>query len=116
MELNIPEPNPALTALFLSTEMEAICLQEAEIYKDLYQAQVAKRTGALAASAHASTEIGGIRHDRHIGVLTVGEGLDYGAAHEFGVGDHPGSVHNLNGLNAIHPAAHDLNRILEERG
>jgi hypothetical protein len=116
MEVDIPEPNPALTALLISPEMQALVLERAEVAKALYQAQVAKRTGALAASAQAHTEIGGVRHDRHVGYVTVGEGLAYGAAHEFGVGDHPGSVHNLNGRNIIHPAAHDLNRVLEELG
>lgn len=116
MEVNIPEPNEALTALLISPTMQAICLERAEAAKALYQAQVAKRTGALAASAHAHTEIGGVRHDRHVGILTVGEGLGYGLAHEFGVGDHPGSVHNLDGLNAIQAAAHDLNGVLEELG
>jgi hypothetical protein len=113
---SFPEPNEALTALLISPRMQAIVLERAEFAKATYQAQVAKRSGALAASAHAHTEIGGVRHDRHVGILTVGEGLAYGAAHEFGVGDHPMSVHNLGGPNVIHPAAHDLNRVLEELG
>jgi hypothetical protein len=116
IELDIPYPNPALAAVLVSAEMQAIVLERAEVAKALYQAQVAKRTGALAASAQAHTEIGGVKHDRHVGYLTVGEGLAYGAAHEFGVGDHPESVHNLDGPNIIHPAAHDLNRVLEELG
>lgn len=116
MDVHIPEPNPALTALLIGPRIQAILLERVELAKALYQVQVAKRTGALAASAHASTEIGGVRHDRHIGVLTVGEGLGYGASHEFGVGDHPRSVHNLDGPNAIHAAARDLNRVLEELG
>jgi len=81
----------------------------------LYQATVAKRTGALAASAHATTEIGGARSDRHIGVLLVGgRGVDYSLAHEFGVGDHPASVHNLDGKQRVEVAADDLQRVLEE--
>lgn len=114
--VSFPEPNPALTAALLSPRMQAIVLERVELAKALYQAQVAKRTGALAASAHADTHIGGARHDRHVGTLTVGGGLGYGAAHEFGVGDHPASVHNLDGPNRIQDAAHDLNRVLEELG
>lgn len=113
---SFPEPNEALTALLISPRLQAIVLERATMAQALYQAQVAKRTGALAASAHAHTEIGGIRHDRHVGILTVGEGLAYGAAHEFGVGDHPGSVHNLDGPNRILSANHDLNNVLEQIG
>lgn len=116
MEVNIPEPNEALTALLLSPRMEEICRERVEVAKGLYQAKVAKRTGALAASAHATTEIGGVRHDRHVGILTVGEDLGYGASHEFGTGDHPQSVHNLDGPNHIQQGARDLNTVLEELG
>lgn len=103
MEVNIPTPNEALTAVLISPEMQAICLERVEMAKALYQAQVTKRTGALAASAYAHTEVGGVRNDRHIGILTVGEGLQYGASHEFGTAGHAS-------------AAHDLNRVLEELG
>lgn len=114
--VDIPEPNEALTALMLSAEMEAIVRERAETAKALYQASVAKRTGALAASARADVVIGGVRHDRHVGIVTVGEDLGYGLAHEFGVGDHPGSVHNLDGPNQVMAAANDLNRVLEGLG
>lgn len=116
MDVNIPEPNPALTELLVSERMRGMLAERAEAAAALYQAQVAKRTGRLAASAHVSTEIGGIHHDRWVAALTIGEGLAYGAAHEFGVGIHPGSVHNLDGRDRIQRAAHDLNRVLEELG
>lgn len=116
MEVNIPEPNEALTAVLLSPQMEAIVRERAETAQAMYQAAVAKRTGALAASARADVVVGGVRHDRHVGILTVGDDLDYGAAHEFGVGDHPGSVHNLDGPNHVMAAAHDLNSVLEGLG
>ena len=50
----------------------------------IYRGVVAHRTGALAASADVSTYVGGSRQDRWVGRLTVGDGIDYGASHEFG--------------------------------
>ncbi|MBY0440984.1 MAG: hypothetical protein K2Q25_02415 [Mycobacteriaceae bacterium] len=105
MDVNIPEPNRALTELLVSARMRAIVEERANTAAMLYQAQVAKRTGRLAASAHASTEIGGVRQDRWIGVLTVGSALPYGASHEFGTRAHGQT-----------DAAHDLNRVLEQLG
>lgn len=61
----------------------------------LYQAIVAKRTGALAASAQVTTRIGGLSGRRWIGVLTVGEDLDYGASHEFGTKDAQQAANDL---------------------
>lgn len=120
MDVNIPEPNPALTALLRSERMRDIVFQRAETAAALYQSHVAKRTGRLAESAHPSTEIGGVRHDRHIGVLTVGGGgVEYAAAHEFGTGDHPQSIKSLNRpaqLDVPQPGAHDLNIVLEQLG
>jgi hypothetical protein len=118
MDVDIPEPNPALTAVLRSERIRDIVFERAQTAAALYQAHVAKRTGALAASAHPSTEIGGVRHDRHIGVLTVGGGsVDYALAHEFGTGDHPQSTHNLDRVsNDITHAARDLNHVLEELG
>lgn len=103
----------------------------------LTQSQVAKRTGALAASIRGHTEVGPVEfgEDRWIGEITMGgQGsagtVDYGASYEFGAGDHeeseeqpaprgkrlgrsarPGSTgrhHNR--------AAHVLDRVREELG
>lgn len=55
-----------------------------------FVARVAKDSGALAALAETSIEIGGLRHDRLIGRLTASapnpedEGYDYAAANLFG--------------------------------
>jgi hypothetical protein len=120
VEVNIPEPNPALTALLIGPRMQAIVLERAEVAKALYQAQVAKRTGRLAASAHADTHVGGARHDRHVGTLTVGEGLAYGAAHQFGHSQDEahlfGSTHEPGQSYTFAEGSHDLNRVLEELG
>ena len=61
----------------------------AEEIANLYRGVVAKRTGKLAASATASTEVGGKRKDRVIGKVTVGTGLEYAALHEFGSKSNP---------------------------
>ena len=85
----------------LANRPESRIPEIAEKAQALYQAQVAKRTGALSESAVAYTEIGGMKHDRHIGVLHVGGTVSYAASHEFGT------------THGVHPA-HDLNRVLEE--
>lgn len=87
--------------------MREIVSDRAQTGGMLYQAQVMKRTGALAASAHHSTDIGGILHDRWVGVMTAGGigprgGVDYAASHEFGTD--------------FVDAAHDMNVVLDELG
>jgi hypothetical protein len=113
-----PRPNPAITAAMMSPRMQQIVTEIAVKAQTLYVAQVAKRTGALSESAHALPEIGGVHHDRWIGVLTVGGATAaYAASHEFGVGNHAGSRHNLDAVaDNTQPGAHDLNRVLEELG
>lgn len=126
-----PHPNPAVTAALKGERMRAIVFEITEIAHALYVDQVAKRTGRLAASAHASTEIGGVDHDRWVGVLTVGGTgsagtVDYALPHEFGtkavvegpVPESTGGQHNLDErvITGGHHAAHDLNRVLEELG
>lgn len=126
MDVKIYNPNPAIAEVLKSARMRSIVFELAETAHALYVAQVAKRSGMLAASAHAATEIGGqgIRqNDRWIGVLTVGGAgargtVEYAAAHEFGRGNHEGSIKQLDGPfgDAAQAAAHDLNRVLEELG
>lgn len=125
MDVHIYNPNPALAAILRSSRMRSIVFEAAELAHALYVAQVAKRSGLLASSAHASTELGGQgrRHnDRWVGVLTVGGTgaggtVDYALPHEFGRGDHPGSIHDLDAQHEIvQHAADDLNRVLEELG
>ena len=105
LDPDIPEPNEALAGLMLSARMREIVSERANMAQMLYQATVAKRTGRLARSANAHTEIGGKRNDRWIGELTVGGAgsmgvVEYAAAHEFGT--------------ANSDAAHDLNQVLSE--
>ena len=112
MEVDIPEPNPALTALLRSARIREICFERAETAQWLYQARVAKRSTALARSAHAHTEIGGIRQDRWIGVLSVHSGIEYEASHEFGYTTRKGRKAKRRKVSA----AHDLNAVLDELG
>lgn len=89
---------------FLSPGLATMLLHEAEAVAALYQAKVAKRTGKLAASAHAYTTIGGHKKDRWIGKVTVATGLDYGVLHEFGAKSNP-----------ARRAAKDLSEVLATR-
>lgn len=120
MELNIPEPNEALTAFLVGARCDEILHEIGAKAVPLYQATVAKRTGALAASARFHTEIGGARNDRHVGVMTVGDGLAYGAAHQFGHWEDEsnrfGSDLAEGESSVFVEGAHDLNRVLEELG
>lgn len=119
MKVSIPEPNPALTEVLLSERMRGIVEERANTAMMLAQDQVAKRTGALARSAHAATEVGGVRNDRWIGVTTLGgRGVDYAASHEFGadvVGLGEGGKGSTRYADA-QPGAHDLNVVLEQLG
>lgn len=83
-DINIPNPNPALSRILVSDNMRRIVRQSGEQAKARYVAIVAKRSGALARSARVRTIIGGYKNDRWIATLTVGQGLGYGASHEFG--------------------------------
>jgi hypothetical protein len=101
MDVTVPEPNEALTAVLLSPTMRTIVEERANTAAMLYQATVAKRTGRLAASAHAHTEVGGKYHDRWTGELLVGAigslgTVDYAASHEFGTRPHPAAARDLN--------------------
>ena len=106
MEVDIPDPNPALTAWLLSPRCREICFERASTAQWLYQSRVAKRSTALARAAHAHTEIGGARQDRWIGVLSVHSGIEYEAAHEFG--------YKAGKRRKPIAGAHDLNAVLEE--
>lgn len=108
MEVDIPEPNPALAEVLLGETMRRIMEERAGMAALLTQAQVAKRTGTLARSAHSSVEVGGVRNDRWVGVMVLGDasrtgsqgGAFYAASHEFGTHVQSGS--------------HDLNVVLEQ--
>lgn len=112
-------PNRAIGAVLVSPEVRRIVEERVHTALALYQAQVAKRSGALARSARVHTAIEPVLkgQPRWVGTLTVGgQGVDYGATHEFGRGEHPHSIDaNVNDADAgiIQHAAHDLNVVLE---
>ncbi len=85
-DIDIPEPNKALAAILLSSRMRTLVWERTELARTRWRAVVAKRSGRLAASARVKITYDGVKHDRPIGTLIVGEGLAYGAAHEFGHG------------------------------
>jgi hypothetical protein len=105
-DVRIPSPNPALGAILKSSEMRSLVQEKAEMAQALYRDLVRKRTGQLARSARVSTYIGGARNDRWIAEMIVD--APHAAAHEFGVGDKPGSLPKT----AVHAAADDLNQVL----
>ncbi len=129
-----PEPNRALAAALVGDKMRLAVGERAAMAELLYQAQVAKRTGNLARSAHAHTELTTVLkgQPRWVGVLTVGDNVaDYAASHEFGTHDEvEGPARAFTGEldlqgNPIanlddrvrtggHHAAHDLNAVLEQ--
>jgi hypothetical protein len=123
MEVNIPEPNAALTAVLVSAEMRSAVEQIGHMAQMLFQAEVAKRSGRLAASARVQTEIGGVRNDRWVSHLIVGgtgaQGtVDYAAAQQFGhwqdEGHLIGRAQAPGESHTFVEGAHDLNRVLEQ--
>lgn len=110
-EIRIPKPNAALRAAQTSTNMRQILESIANTGVMLYQAKVAKRTGALARSARAHTEIGGKHKNMWVGVVTVG--TSHGLPHEDGA-----NVPLFGDRNDSHrqKAARDLNFVLENLG
>lgn len=120
MDVDIPEPNPALAEVLIGERMRGIVEERANTAMMLAQAQVAKRTGTLARSAHAGTEVGGVRNDRWIGTMTLGSAeAYYAASHEFGrhaevEGPARPGEEDKPVTTGGHHAAHDLNVVLEQ--
>lgn len=124
MEIKLdPAPNPAITNALNGTEMRRSLETVIHTAQMLYQAKVAKRSAALAASARTSVHRGGIKEDRLVADLIVGgQGprgtVAYGPSHEFGTEEQHGEndAARLAGEAPIdeHPGAHDLNWVLEE--
>lgn len=81
-----PDGFPGLEQWLVGIECRRMVESKANEALMLYQAIVTKRTGRLALSAHASTEVAPVKagSPRWVGVVASGRGLDYGLAHEFG--------------------------------
>lgn len=120
MELDFPDPNEALAECLVGPEIYAALEAVGKIAHGLYVAEVAKRSGRLAGSAFLQTEIGGVHKDRYVSHLTVGVGLAYGAAHQFGHWQDEshliGSSTAAGESQVFIEGAHELNRVLEQIG
>lgn len=113
MDVDLSHNPSAVGEFMLSQRCREICYERADMAMMLYQAEVAKRSGALARTAHAHTEIGGKRHDRWIGVLSVASRqVEYEAAHEFGYTHKIGK--GKQGPGEFIPGHDDLNAVLEQ--
>ena len=85
MDVNIPEPNEGLADWFKGPENRRIMEEISNTAAMLAQAEIHKRTGALAHSVNGHVEIGGHNKDRYIAEVTIGgNGVDYAASYEFG--------------------------------
>lgn len=85
MDVNIPEPNEGLAGWFIGAENRRIMDEISTKAALLLQAEIHKRTGALAASVNANVDIGGHHNDRYVADVTIGgNGVDYAASYEFG--------------------------------
>lgn len=108
MEHDIPAyTNDGVLGLMKSPEMRALMREKAELVEALYREIVAKRTGRLARSTRIETHFGGNNNDRWEATVIVGEGVPYGAPHEFGYDD--GDV-------GVYAGHRDLNRALDAMG
>lgn len=115
MDASIPIPNPFVKDYLLSAECRGIVTERTHTALRMYQAEVAKRTGALARSAHATVHRGGLKDDRWIGTLTVGDtGItgEYALAHEFGADERFDSNRGDPAFDETE-GAQDLNLVLE---
>lgn len=118
-----PAYNPALDAILTGKTGSLQNLLHVQAVKamNLYQAKVHKKTGRLAASAHAYTEsrevIKGQR--RLVGVMTVGGTLPVGKWNSKrnpnpGKEFYYGALHEFGTPSGKHPAADDLQAVVRE--
>lgn len=75
---------PGFGQVLMSQQYRRLLESHANTAAMLYQAVVAKRSGALARDVRVHTRVGGLANDRWVAQLIVGEQIDYGASHEFG--------------------------------
>lgn len=83
-DVHFPSPNKALAEILRGPKMFALVRERTEIARTRWQAIVAKKTGRLSRTSRVRVAIGGYKHDRPVGTLTVGEGVRYGASHQYG--------------------------------
>lgn len=83
-----------MRAKLVSPDMFGVMRAAGTLVGGVYSSVVAHQTGALSHAVRVQLGIGGLRNDRAVCDVVVGEGLPrggYGASHEFGIGIHPQS-------------------------
>lgn len=70
--------------VLMGQPMKRLMESRANTVAMLYQASVAKRSGALARDVRVTTRIGGTANDRWVGQVIVGENIIHDLPHEFG--------------------------------
>lgn len=101
--VSVPNPNPFVTQWLKGPECKKLVTQKANKALAIYRGIVAKRTGALAASGHVVTRLGGLSNDRWEARLIAD--APHAASHEFGTG-------RTNPGRAL-PAAHDMDKVID---
>lgn len=113
--MDVKYSTAGLRAFMTSPTLRRILEERVNTAEMLYQSQVAKDTGRLAAAVHTSVAVQPVFKGlpRLVGTLTVGGpgplgGVDYAASHEMGhdVRDAGGQIVGYA------PPANDLNRVL----
>lgn len=119
-EIDVYRPSTALAQIMLSPSMGAFLTLIGTEVALRYTAKVAKRTGQLAASPRVSTPIGGQKHDRLVGKVTVGGELAVAEWHSErnpnpGGEFYYGVLHNFGSptKKARFPAHDDLKEVME---
>lgn len=84
-----PDPNPGITDALVGHELRRVMESLGDTAVMIFQAEVGKDSGRLAASAHAHVELGGVDNDRWVTEMVVGGAgargqVDYAAAYTFG--------------------------------
>lgn len=115
MEADIPDRNPWRRDWLRGSDSRALVGERINTAKMMYQAAVAKRSTALARSAHTTVMLTGSRAKYWVGILIVGEtGLaaEYVLAHEFGADERFDANRGDPAFDETE-GARDLNEILE---
>lgn len=115
MDVDIPDRNPWRREWLRGSDARALVTERINTAQMMYQAGVAKRSTALARSAHTTVMLTGRRAKYWVGILIVGEtGLasEYVLAHEFGAEERFDANRGDPAFDETE-GARDLNEILE---
>lgn len=110
MDIDIPDPNPWRGDFLLGPQCRAIVTERGNTAVMLYQAEVAKRSSELAASAHCHVDRGGRRRNYWAATVSVGSG--HILPHEFGADTRYDENRGDPSFDETE-GAHDLSNVLE---